>query len=459
MPFATYFFAGPKAISALALFNIFIFFGVPIFALLMAISRRLFRKNFNPRFQAGIWALWLVNIVSIVVVGSSQVREFNREASFSEIVELPDFTSDTIYLESLSDPSDDAIVILGELKLGDDELISNHIHVSLERSNNGAFELSQKVESRGRRNEVATQLARAIDYQTTINNNTISFPSAFTIPKGSQWRGQQVHLTLKVPDGKTVKLDRRTSKKIWHFDKNNSVEQPWVYGGEHYWTMEKEGFIAHDYLKKHRDDREFDFKDFEDIQVEGMVEVDIKQGDTYSIEMFGKSKYTKQVEIVKVDKLLNISTEMNRRSSPVKIEITMPKLASIDAKNTDDVRVTGFTQKEMSLKASGRNELKAIVNVDNMTVKQTKYSKVGINGKGNFLKANLADHVRLYSDGFAVKVADMKMESNARAEIAVSDTIRTYSNDHGHHHMRIDGEPVVLHNGEVADLGSINIDH
>ncbi len=459
MPFATYFFAGPKAISALALFNIFIFFGVPIFALLMTISRRLFKKSFNPRFQAGIWALWLVNAVSVVVLGMSQVREFNREASFSETVELPEFNSDTIYLKSLADPSDDAIVILGELKLGDDELISNHIHVSLERSTTGEFELSQEIESRGSRNEVATQLARAINYQAVIDGNTISFPSAFSIPKGSKWRGQQVHLVLKVPDGKTVKMDHRTSKKVWHFDKNDEFEQPWVYGGEHYWTMEKNGFMAHEYLKKNRDARDFDFTDYEDIQIEGMVEVDIKQGDTYSIEMFGKSKYTKQVEIVKVDKLLNITTDMNRRSSAVKIEITLPKLNSLDVEDTDDVRVTGFTQKEMLLKASGRNEVKAIVNVDQMTVKQNQYSKVGINGKGSLLKATLNDNVKLDTEGFAVKVADMKMERNARAEIAVSDTIRTYSNDHGHHHLRIDGEPVVLHDGEVADLSAINIDH
>ena len=393
------------------------------------------------------------------MLGIVQIREFNTHAEISQSVDLPYFDSDTLYLNSLSDPSQNAIVVLGNLTLGDDELKSSQIRLNLKKSTSGEFEIIGKREARGRSTQKAQDLAEAINHELIIYGDEINFPYAFSIPKGKKWRAQDIEYTIKIPVGKTIQLDPKLARRVREADKNKDVENPWIHHGDkHFWTMEENGLVAKDYLKKHQDEREFGFIDYEDIQVEGMVKVNIKEGD-YSIKINGKSQYTKKVDVAILGNLVSITTDMDYHTPRATVEITMPKLRSVDVEKTGEVNISGFAQSDMIIKSSSRYEVNALVNVDHMVVKQADRSILKIRGKGKTLKATVNDYGHLDTERFAVKTADVRLEHNGRANMAVSDTLRAYSNDHGHHHMRVDGNPVVLKDGEVIDLNEFVIDH
>jgi Putative auto-transporter adhesin, head GIN domain len=446
-PFTSYIFSNSLT-SFFASTNIFLLISIPLFSLLMFLIRKTFQTSVvsNLRLRAGLWVLWVVNLISLLFFGISESRNFNMGTTVSRTIELSDFTSDTIYFNNAITKGSNSLVTLGPLKLADNGLINEQIHYRFIRSDNGRFEIEQINSSRGRTLAEAENYAQSISYDIEQNGNSISFPSSFPILKGSKYRGQEVEVTVKVPVGKTIKIQDEISNKIWEFDQNNEEEAPWVQDGEYFWTMEDKGFVAKAYIQKNNLQKSYNsFTNFTQLQIDGLLEVVIEQSNEFDIQIKSKNDYWEHLEVEQIGDILSIQLDQEHVDHPPKVTIKMPKLLAYDGNETADVNISGFSQPKMRLKSNGQHQLRAYVTIDSLTVRQEDQTTFDLRGKGRFLKAILNGDSHLEADRYTVKTAEVNMQYNNNVAVSVLDTLyRKGEPSQMSDRLKVEGEPALV---------------
>lgn len=441
-PYANHFFAGSKVLSFLGVVNVLTVIGVPLLSMIMFVSKHVFKTRTSPNFKAGMWAFWIINIICLFFVGSYQGSQFSSHAELVDAIDLTGVSSDTLYIEVGEDHYRSAAVGVGHLRITDDKLVSRHVHFNIVKAEGELFELKQEVYSRGKTESEASRLASSVVYSVAVENNKILLPRTIEFPKGEKWRNQQVNLTLYVPVGKAIYLENTFKGIGYHFEIDRDQEYP-RFDEKQTWVMKSDGLVNPVFIRKSQRSDEFKFQDFENLQIDGQLEILIEKGGTYNIAMSGKPSYLDRVEIVQLEKTLNISFENNYHiSSPPKITITIPELKFLDTKSTGVVKVQGFTQKEMKIKYEGKKDLNILANIESLELRQSGRGRVTLRGKGSFLKSDLGQSSKLEADRYQVKTARIHGGVSSRAYVAVSDTLWTYKD--GGARIENDGSPILF---------------
>jgi len=417
----------------------------------MFLINKTFKKTVaqNLHLRAGLWGLWVVNLISLMLFGVSESRNFNMGTSISQKVNLPYFESDTIYINKIKSFNNRSLATFGPLKLGDKGLVNNHIHYRFLKSDSDELEVTQINHSRGRSSEEAERNAQAINYDVNTTENSIELPSTFPILKGSKYRGQEVDIVFKVPVGKTVKLGRGISNKIYEFEDDRDAGNPWRSDGKYFWTMGENGFVAHDYVNKRNEQQSYNsYKDFSQIQVDGKIILNIEKSNSFDVTAKNAGELLEEIEVDQIGDILtiNLGKDPDRyRDSDPEFTIKLPALQSYDGNETKDVTISGFEQKRMLLKSDGRHKLKALVTVDSLVVRQYGQARFDLRGKGNYMKITMDGASKLDADRYRVNVADLKMTYNDEVALSVADTLyRRGEATREAHYLEIDGEPEVV---------------
>ena len=123
--------------------------------------------------------------------------------------------------------------------------------------------------------------------------------------------------------------------------------------------------------------------------------------------------------------------------------VTMPQLDRIALENTNDARIKGFTQKDMYIGLTGsRMDVKAYLEVDNLTLKQDGRCEIDLKGKGKQLMASMDEQAELDAEHYPVATANVKAVNRNRIQLTVTDTI--YADVSPGTRMKYDGNPVVI---------------
>lgn len=451
LPFAEYFVTGPKFISFLATLNAFVVVSFPVLGLAFLTARLAFNKRMSAHWSAGIWSFWVLNIISLFAIASSQARYFNSGNDITRDLDLTSINSDTLVIRMQENPYSGELISLGDLQVTDGLLVSHNVHLELIKSDGVNFELKQVNRSKGRNNKAANDIAGAINYNYNLSGNVISLPEIFTIDKATKWRNQTVELSLYVPVGKTIRFENNANELIDYegFNFDEETEQPWP-ESDQYWVMGSNGLVNIDWAKRNKMSEEYQFTDFSKLQFEGEMEVVIEKGDNFKVSVNGNENYIKQVEVAQLEKTLSFITDIEDLSSPVRVFVTMPSLQSLDIRNTDEVDVKGFTEKSMRLKNDGSNVLKAFINVDSLFLVQDGEGEINVRGNGKYLKADLHNQGRIDTERFNVNSAEIKAMDFSEISVAVSEIIRISKDESSK--VNIEGEP------QVIDTGKKNID-
>jgi hypothetical protein len=109
----------------------------------------------------------------------------------------------------------------------------------IEKSGTDNFSILIKKTSRGRTRESAQEATNQIVYNYELSDSTLTFDPYFFIKEGGKWRDQEVDITLKVPEGKTVYLGEEMIKIIHDIENvSNTWDGDMV---EKFWEMTPEG--------------------------------------------------------------------------------------------------------------------------------------------------------------------------------------------------------------------------
>lgn len=442
LPYGGFLIPGARINSVIGFINLFVLVGVPVLAVLLRGVRFLFKRNvMSPRMSAGLWSVWTVNLISLFFIATITSRHFSSGERESQAMTIELDAGDTLQLQLQENYNINPIIELDHIDLDRNKLYVSDIHLSILRSKNGKFEMETRKYSRGQSPEEAALLASEITYEISQYNNTLNIPSGFVIPEEGKYRAQSVDIILRVPDGQYIRIGKEVNQLLSTVDVHERGIAPWHHRGK-VWKMGVEGLVCTECPESKVGDESYTFSDFDRLQIDGKMKVEIKQGEAFKVHLTGKEVYTRKVDLVQTKENLTISADFDDPGSPVRLFIEMPYLESVDLDRTDDVKISGFVQPKMNIKKESHHDLKAYVNIDSLQLILKDRTEFDIRGSGKYLKANLYDRSRLDAEHYTVDVADINTEQNSKASVAVVDTLRKSRN--GGSRIDVDGDPKVV---------------
>ncbi len=220
--------------------------GIPLLAILFIGTKLVFRyKSNNVAIGLGMVGLWLISLFSLIVVSASQVGNYKTRSSYSDSETIECDNCNTLLLKLDKDRYDDYVEKDWEIDnfkvvlIDGKEVMLGLPTFDIEKAGADDFSIVVKKISRGRTRGGARDAAHQVVYNYDISDSTLVFDPYFFIEEGGKWRDQEVEITLKVPEGKTVYLGKNMIKIIHDIENvSNTWDGDMV---EKYWEMTPEG--------------------------------------------------------------------------------------------------------------------------------------------------------------------------------------------------------------------------
>jgi hypothetical protein len=220
--------------------------GIPMLAILYIGTKLVFRyKSNNAAVGLSMVGLWLVALASLIVVSASQAGNYKSRSSMTSSETITCGQCNTLYLKLDADKYDDYTEPDWEIKnfkvvvMNGEEVILGQPTFDIEKSGADNFSVLIKKTSRGRDRESAKEATNEIIYNYGVTDSTLTFDPYFFIGEGGRWRDQEVEITLKVPEGKTVYLGDEMIKIIHDIENVSNTWDGDMVGK--YWEMKPEG--------------------------------------------------------------------------------------------------------------------------------------------------------------------------------------------------------------------------
>lgn len=232
-----------------AMLGAFLVLGIPLIMLIYKAIKVLFNIRIENKFiNWTALALWIVGVVLSFILVSSIGREFRSRET--QRIDLPVIqpVGDTLFIDLLNEPGydSDAFYIDNhridgpwDITSDPDSIRIDEVSLDIVRSNSPNFELVQVNTSRGRDRRDAIENARQIEYTIEQTSSKLKFNETFILPKGAKYRGQDIKLILKVPQGKSVFMSPDMGEIIYDIKNVTNTYDGDMVGKT--WTMTEDG--------------------------------------------------------------------------------------------------------------------------------------------------------------------------------------------------------------------------
>ena len=215
------------------------FIAVPIIGIITWIIRKIARSKSNSNILGwSFGALWVIGWVCITLLGASISRDFNynsKNMTEQEIV--------------LANPSVEKLEITAKSPLykynrsrflrfepfqgiQEDTAFVNNVDVRIVKATNDSFRVTVIKTATGRSRNIAEENASKIQYSGVQKDSVLLMDKGIGINKTDKFRNQRIVMTIYVPVGKRIKVDKSIS---WfndvHFGSNND-NGDWYYDSD-----------------------------------------------------------------------------------------------------------------------------------------------------------------------------------------------------------------------------------
>ncbi|MBB6111817.1 PspC domain-containing protein [Mucilaginibacter lappiensis] len=223
----------------------FLLLAIPLLTLILVTIGFLFKNaTFNRSIGTTLLCIWLASLGAVVYYGARASADFKQGAKLSKTINIKATPNNTYYLQ-LNDAkyltNEDStrlrikerfngMIILDDDYNGDDFDSPDRVRIDIEKSDVPQPVLVQSFTARGRNDEDALTNARNISYRFIQKDSVLKFDRHLERLGRSMWRGQEVHMTLKVPlNAKLVidgKLDRNLDLNLYNCGQDNTPKNP-----------------------------------------------------------------------------------------------------------------------------------------------------------------------------------------------------------------------------------------
>lgn len=220
--------------------------GIPLLAMLYVGSKMVFRyKSNNTAIGLSMVGVWLLSLIALVIISTSQVSNFKNQASVVESTTIDCDSCQTLYLKLAEDKYKGYAAQgwdLNKLKVmmvDGERVILGNPRLDVEKASGNSFLVTVKKSSRGRTRENARDHAEDLVYNYQTVDSALFFEPYFFLHEGDKWRDQEVHITVKVPEGGTIFLEEDMVEIIYDIQNVTNTWDGDMVG--QYWEMTPEG--------------------------------------------------------------------------------------------------------------------------------------------------------------------------------------------------------------------------
>jgi phage shock protein PspC (stress-responsive transcriptional regulator) len=220
--------------NTLAWATLLLFLGVPVIAFFTWVIRRIIGVKSKNKYIGYTFAgLWTLGLIAGIFLAASIARDFNTVAR-----EKQDYT--------VVQPTNGKMIVKvtegnfkiygrffkmdGLLSMTDDSIYLNNVRVRIVKSPDSLYHAYAIKSSHAGNDALALKNAQQLTYEINQQDSLFYLSRGFAVPKGTRFRNQGVIVTIQVPIGKRIQIDRSVSRKLnwFQIDHNrNDWDEDW----------------------------------------------------------------------------------------------------------------------------------------------------------------------------------------------------------------------------------------
>jgi phage shock protein PspC (stress-responsive transcriptional regulator) len=392
---------------------------VPCLGILLSGSSILAKRSFfKPALGWSMIGLFIVGVLILSFTVPKMIYSFKEEGEFKQ---------------------EKVFALQGKiplLKINETGLEDYHMtDLTIKGYEGKEIKLVQRFRAQGTTRKNGAENAQMVVYNVQQQDSSLLFDSNITFKKDAKFRAQRLDMELFIPYGQKFVI----AEDLWRLIDNNYRDYD-GYRDSNFnkiWIMTDHGFECVD-CKQPTEAKALQLKDqyglsdFNEIEVSGIFDMLIKQGETYSVQLDGDEKEKKKYNVSVSGETLEIDYRVRNKSfwekgfntdDKVKITITLPHLVKLKVKGAGEFTVRGFEEEEMDFTLLGAMVGDADVNAHNLTLDLAGPMVFELDGEGQFLQADVRKMSQLKASQYKVEHAVVEAKEMGRARVNASNTV------------------------------------
>ncbi|MBL7734597.1 MAG: PspC domain-containing protein [Chitinophagaceae bacterium] len=211
--------------------GLFLFFGIPLVALITWIIRRIMgvrsRNHYLGYTFGGLWVIGLFSVIMLIVMVGGSFKNKSRLDESLIFVAQPEAQRLTVAVQQ-KDWKSNRSDIFGfdsespwPINMDEDSFMLHTVRVSLVKSPDSAFHIYRIKSSRGNSVAKANAQAEKITYELALQDSVLTLPRGFAVDRKDKFRNQCVRVVIEAPVGKKIYFDKSLSHFNWFGMKYN----------------------------------------------------------------------------------------------------------------------------------------------------------------------------------------------------------------------------------------------
>jgi phage shock protein PspC (stress-responsive transcriptional regulator) len=201
------------------------FFGVPIIAIVTSLIRRLMGVKAGNKYIGYTFSgLWVIGLISGILLAASIKKDFMVKVRDRKESSLTQPTNSKLQVRlkeaNITRSFGPGIKFDGLTKLAGDSIQMSNIKLMIEKSSDSLYHLNSTRVSYGKNDEKASSALSSMQFGIEQNDSVLLLDRGIILPPSAKFRNQKMILTLLVPVGKKVVVDRAIKKKYFFFHIN-----------------------------------------------------------------------------------------------------------------------------------------------------------------------------------------------------------------------------------------------
>lgn len=201
--------------TAYAWGTLIFFVAVPVIGIITLIIRRIARVKSKNNFMGWSFSgFWVIGWVFLMLLLSSITRDFKGISSMNEVPaglanpEVPSLLVKPIQNEYYRRSSWFRMEPFATYGIAGDTALIGNVKIRLKKSTTDSFKVTVMKFANGNTRQDADTLAALIPFSLVQQDSVLFMDKAITINKTDKFRNQQVEVTIYVPEGHTIKIDK-----------------------------------------------------------------------------------------------------------------------------------------------------------------------------------------------------------------------------------------------------------
>lgn len=220
--------------------TLLLFLLVPVVALLTWVIRKIIgTKSRNPYLGYSFGFLWFVGLICFITLISSFFNNFRVSAQEQQTVEIAQPVSGKMVVKVPTAK----VKVYGRgfgmdevFSMDGDSLYINNIRLRIVKSTDSLYHVRYDKRSSGATRGKALTNAQSIKYNVNFKDSVLSLDKGFTVSEESKFRNQRVVVTIEVPVGKRIYIDRTVDRLEWHNITFNGRGGDWEWEDDNRWS-------------------------------------------------------------------------------------------------------------------------------------------------------------------------------------------------------------------------------